>query len=101
MHDGRCAGCQRPPRKTKQGPRPTRQQLGYDEAWVRLSAKIRKSRPWCEAPSCGAPSQHVDHIDGSAVNNEEWNLQALCRPCHSRKTAKHDGGFGNPRTPRP
>lgn len=24
------------------------------------------------------------------------NLQSLCASCHSRKTAKEDGGFGNP-----
>ena len=26
---------------------------------------------------------------------DESNLQALCKRCHSRKTAKEDGGFGN------
>jgi 5-methylcytosine-specific restriction protein A len=25
------------------------------------------------------------------------NWAALCQSCHSRKTAKQDGGFGNPR----
>lgn len=23
------------------------------------------------------------------------NLQSMCTSCHNRKTAKHDGGFGN------
>ena len=40
-------------------------------------------------------SMHVDHIDGNAYNNEPNNLQTLCASCHSRKTAKEDGGFGN------
>lgn len=38
---------------------------------------------------------HVDHIDGDAFNNAPSNLQTLCVPCHSRKTASEDGGFGN------
>jgi 5-methylcytosine-specific restriction protein A len=28
----------------------------------------------------------------------DWdNLQGMCRQCHSRKTATHDGGFGHKR----
>ena len=75
-------------------------QLGYTQAWTELSRRIRAERPECEVTWCRRPSAHVDHIDGDNTNNEEWNLQALCVPCHSRKTVKHDGGFGNPRTPR-
>ncbi|ALN84936.1 HNH endonuclease family protein [Lysobacter capsici] len=37
----------------------------------------------------------VDHVNGDATNNDLTNLQPLCSPCHSRKTAKEDGGFGN------
>ena len=37
----------------------------------------------------------VDHIDGDTFNNEPTSLQSLCKPCHSRKTAREDGGFGN------
>ncbi|WP_442918227.1 HNH endonuclease signature motif containing protein [Magnetococcus sp. PR-3] len=37
----------------------------------------------------------VDHMDGDATNNDSGNLQSLCASCHSRKTAKQDGGFGN------
>nr|DAK90259.1 MAG TPA: HNH endonuclease bacteriophage, HNH Endonuclease, DNA.52A [Caudoviricetes sp.] len=27
---------------------------------------------------------------------DQSNWQALCHECHSRKTAKENGGFGNP-----
>jgi 5-methylcytosine-specific restriction protein A len=37
----------------------------------------------------------VDHIDGDSDNDAWDNLRSRCHPCHSRKTATHDGGFGN------
>lgn len=54
----------------------------------------------CYAEGLLTPSEHVDHID--AVNGPDdpkfWdpdNHQALCYSCHSKKTVKEDGGFGN------
>lgn len=74
--------------------------IGYNAAWRRLSARYRREHPTCE--KCGgAPAEHVDHIDGLGPagprGHDPTNLQALCRPCHSRKTALRDGGFGRPR----
>jgi 5-methylcytosine-specific restriction enzyme A len=42
-----------------------------------------------------------DHIDGDCNNNpiDGSNYQSLCGPCHSSKTAREDGGFGNARKP--
>nr|WP_197408087.1 MULTISPECIES: HNH endonuclease signature motif containing protein [unclassified Guyparkeria] len=51
----------------------------------------------CEKRGRVTPASVVDHIDGNAHNNEPGNLAALCASCHSRKTARQDGGFGNPR----
>jgi len=42
-----------------------------------------------------APATVADHIDGNPENNDMHNMQGLCVPCHGRKTAAHDGGFGN------
>lgn len=39
----------------------------------------------------------VDHINGDAMDNDRSNLQSLCVRCHAVKTAREDGGFGNPR----
>jgi len=76
--------------------RPRPGSVGYDRAWSALSREIRQERPTCE--HCHRRrSRHVDHIDGNHLNNEAANLQALCVPCHSRKTAQRDGGFGNRR----
>jgi len=43
------------------------------------------------------PATEVDHIVplASGGTNDLENLQPLCHSCHSRKTAKEDGGFGN------
>lgn len=41
----------------------------------------------------------VDHIRPHKGNHtlrlDPDNLRSLCASCHSRKTARHDGGFGN------
>ncbi len=76
-------------------------ELGYDREWRSDSERYRDEHPWCETPGCRRPSAHTDHIDGDRANNQRSNWQALCIPCHSRKTAEHDGGFGRPRTARP
>jgi 5-methylcytosine-specific restriction protein A len=41
-----------------------------------------------------------DHVDGNANNNpaDGSNYQSLCKTCHSAKTAREDGGFGNVRS---
>lgn len=52
----------------------------------------------CATPGCATRASHVDHIlavsrGGGAL--DPANLRSLCAPCHSRKTARADGGFGN------
>ena len=39
-------------------------------------------------------ASEVDHVDGDPANNAPENLRSLCKPCHSAKTARHDGSFG-------
>ncbi|MFL5328387.1 MAG: HNH endonuclease [Gemmataceae bacterium] len=42
-------------------------------------------------------AKHVDHIKSrrKGGTNDHSNLRSLCHSCHSRKTCKHDGGFGH------
>jgi 5-methylcytosine-specific restriction protein A len=43
-----------------------------------------------------AAASEVDHItpiDQGGTDDDE-NLEALCKPCHSRKTAQRDGRWG-------
>lgn len=74
---------------------------GYGYHWRKLRAVVLAEEPLCRA--CLArgrttPAEHVDHITPKAEGgtDERTNLQALCRGCHSRKTATEDGGFGRP-----
>lgn len=48
----------------------------------------------CKANGLLVPATDVDHIDGDKWNDMPSNLQSLCHPCHSIKTAKQDGSFG-------
>jgi 5-methylcytosine-specific restriction protein A len=49
---------------------------------------------------CGRQASHLDHIkpikDGGAFLDQN-NVQPLCIHHHGKKTASHDGGFGNPK----
>ncbi len=68
---------------------------GYDRNWEKLRPLVLARDPICR--SCGkAPSTDVDHIEPlrRGGKNEMNNLQGLCRPCHSRKTAISDGRWG-------
>jgi 5-methylcytosine-specific restriction protein A len=61
--------------------------------WAHRRAVVLREEPVCRA--CGRrPSRMVDHIverrDGGS--DARANLQGLCWPCHSRKTARRTAG---------
>lgn len=77
---------------------------GRRTAWAKLRARILIERPLCESEKCSAlpaiirpAAQEVDHIKGGGLEGPLWNhpdfLAALCKPCHSAKTARES--FGN------
>lgn len=75
---------------------------GYGYKWQRLRARILAAHPLCvecEKRGIIKLATDVDHIrphkGDPALMWDEHNLQALCHACHSRKTAREDGGFGN------
>jgi 5-methylcytosine-specific restriction protein A len=71
----------------------------YGRRWQKLRAAYLAAHPACEC-GCGYPASVVDHRlphDGDPRLMYAWdNLQAMTKPCHDRKTAARDGGFGNP-----
>jgi len=67
--------------------------------WRRVRAAFLQRNSICA--ECGRPATVVDHIvphrGDAALLWDEGNYQPMCSSCHSRKTAKLDGGFGNAR----
>lgn len=65
--------------------------------WLRLRAAYLAVNPLCEC-GCNRPATVVDHRkphNGDDGLMYAWdNLQAMTKPCHDRKTATQDGGFG-------
>ena len=75
---------------------------GYGYRWRSARAAFLLEHPLCvECLKNGKVEQatDVDHIKPHRGDvNLFWdqsNWQPLCHACHSRKTAKEDGGFGN------
>ena len=68
---------------------------GYDARWKFARDAFLRRNPLCaacERKGRVTPATEVDHIEphrGDAlVFWDASNLQALCKPCHSRKTAR-------------
>lgn len=89
--------------------RPSASRRGYGARWQALRADFLRRHPLCrscEAKGRVKPANEVDHIKPRAQggSDADENLQSLCKPCHSRKTAQTthrvgDKGFdceGNP-----
>jgi 5-methylcytosine-specific restriction protein A len=65
--------------------------------WRAIRAEQLQHEPLCRvcmASNRVTAANEVDHIDGDSFNNKPSNMQSLCKPCHSAKTVKENGGFG-------
>ena len=76
--------------------------------WPRVRARYLRTHPDCECKDVGcrcggiclASAVEVDHIialrhfPDARVAHQSSNLQALCKSCHSSKTARHETGLG-------
>ena len=78
---------------------------GYGRKWQTARLGYLQKHPLCVhclARGHVTAATDVDHIkphggDPVLFWDAENNWQALCHPCHSLKTAREDGGFGNTR----
>ena len=83
---------------TAQARQKARKYATNDPRWRLIRKRQLHKQPLCEeCHKAGLlePAKVVDHMDGDSFNNDVSNLQSMCWPCHSRKTAQQDGGFGN------
>jgi len=87
----------------------------YDYRWRQYSKGWLRQHPLCGDRLNGVSTQHsycaqqgyvvaasvTDHIEPHKGDLAKFldpeNHQSLCAPCHNRKTATEDGGFGNRR----
>ena len=78
--------------------RGTAAQRGYDARWRRYKKRYITEHPLCiNYEECHNVATVVDHIISVNQGGDFWdpnNHQPMCKPCHDRKTAKEDGGFG-------
>jgi 5-methylcytosine-specific restriction protein A len=76
--------------------RPSAARRGYGAPWRVIRARYLRTHMICEEPGCGLQAIDVDHVDGlgPSGDNSDANLQALCHPHHSEKTARENGSFG-------
>lgn len=73
---------------------------GYGRAWQHMRLAHLRAHPLCQdcqERGLVTAAECVDHVDGDVANNDPSNHRSLCWPCHSKKTARQDGGFGNAR----
>lgn len=92
---GRCAN------HTRRLPddRPTAWRRGYGRQHRANRAYVLRRDPLCVrclALGRAEPSTDADHVVPLARGgaDDPSNMQGLCHSCHSRKTAREDGGFG-------
>jgi len=75
--------------------RPDRHAFYHSPEWRALSKRVRREQPYCVR---GARTTQADHIirvkERPDLASDRGNVVGLCRPCHSRKTAKEDGRWG-------
>ena len=69
--------------------------------WRALRASVLLEANYiCASIGCRRRAAIVDHVKphrgAAAVFFDRANLQPLCKTCHDRKTARLDGGYGNP-----
>jgi 5-methylcytosine-specific restriction protein A len=98
---GRCDAHRREQYREQNANRPSPRQQGYDSNWERARRAWLFEHPLCVA--CHAEGRLtaatvVDHIVPHRGDRrlfwDRGNWQSLCKPCHDRKTARQDGGFG-------
>lgn len=101
---GRCAAHQSERRKQQDAQRGNANERGYDWRWREYRKGFLRLHPLCECDECQGGKLRtlratvIDHTIPHRGDRElfwdENNHRAMSKPCHDRKTALEDGGFG-------
>lgn len=97
VQKGYCPVHRRSPTKRCDSKRPNAYRRGYTKRWARLRKMVlARDNHICVIHGCNNLATEVDHIRPKTAGGTDApeNLQSLCKSCHSKKTAKEDGGFG-------
>lgn len=88
-------------RKQSDRERGTAHERGYTSAWSKARAAFLAKHPLCaqhQRDGRVVAASVVDHVrphqGDMTIFWDSDNWQSLCKPCHDRKTATEDGGFG-------
>jgi 5-methylcytosine-specific restriction enzyme A len=81
--------------------RPSAAKRGYDRAWQQLRAHFLTMNPWCvDCDEEGIAEEsteahHVEPIEAAPHRRlDPTNLMALCKSCHSKRTAIEENNAG-------
>lgn len=82
----------------------------YTYRWKQARLAFLRQHPLCQCPDCAegvkrvtaasVVDHHEPHHNDPVKFWDQANWRALAKACHDRLTVKHDGGFGNPITPK-
>lgn len=83
----------------------TAAQRGYDYRWQQARDTFLRQHPLCQCEECqggrlrvtlaSVVDHKIPHRGDTRLFWDQSNWQAMAKPCHDRKTATDDGGFGN------
>ena len=106
LGDGLCAKHRAERQRRIDAQRGSSSERGYSGAWKRARAAWLRAHPLCQCGECDEgrlrlrPATVVDHKiphrGDKALFWDRNNWQSMAKECHDVKTAREDGGFGNP-----
>ncbi len=101
---GRCPDHRRQLNRQNEQRRGNAHQRGYTSRWQKARIGFLAKHPLCAECERNGTTTAATIVDHIIPHKRDWKLfwtranwQGLCKPCHDKKTARQDGGFGRSR----
>lgn len=104
---GRCEKHRRQVQNQSDRQRGTAHERGYGSRWQKASKAFLRAHPLCQCEDClegekrllaaTVVDHKIPHRGDMQLFWDSSNWQSMSKPCHDRKTAREDGGFGRGR----